>query len=71
MDSRSSLVPDADTPWRKDIRTDITNFRDMCSITMFQKDQVKIIHRDFPSGPVGKTAHSQCRGPGFDPWQGN
>ena len=27
--------------------------------------------RDFPSGPVTKTARSQCRGPGIDPWSGN
>ena len=26
---------------------------------------------DFPSGPVAKTLHTQCRGPGFDPWLGN
>ena len=26
---------------------------------------------DFPGGPVVKTPHSQCRGPGFDPWSGN
>ena len=26
---------------------------------------------DFPSVPVAKTLHSQCRGPGFDPWSGN
>ena len=25
----------------------------------------------FPGGPVAKTTHSQCRGPGFDPWSGN
>ena len=25
----------------------------------------------FPGGPVSKTLHSQCRGPGFDPWSGN
>ena len=25
---------------------------------------------DFPGGPVAKTPHSQCRGPGFDPWSG-
>ena len=22
---------------------------------------------DFPGGPLAETAHSQCRGPGFDP----
>ena len=27
--------------------------------------------RGFPGGPVGKTPHSQCRGPGFDPRLGN
>ena len=27
--------------------------------------------KDFPSGPVAKTLHSQCRGPGFNPWSGN
>ena len=26
---------------------------------------------DFPGGPGGKTLHSQCRGPGFNPWSGN
>ena len=27
--------------------------------------------RDFPGGPVVKTPHLQCRGPGSDPWLGN
>ena len=27
--------------------------------------------RDFPGGPKTKTLHSQCRGPGFNPWSGN
>ena len=26
---------------------------------------------DFPGGPVVKTPLSQCRGTGFDPWEGN
>ena len=26
---------------------------------------------NFPSGPVAKTRHSQCSGPGFDLWSGN
>ena len=26
---------------------------------------------NFPGGPVAKTLHSQCRGPGFDPWSGD
>ena len=25
---------------------------------------------DFPGGPVLVVLHSQCRGPGFDPWSG-
>ena len=25
---------------------------------------------DFPGGPGAKTLHSQCRGPGFNPWSG-
>ena len=25
---------------------------------------------DLPAGPVTKTPHSQCWGPGFDPWSG-
>ena len=28
-------------------------------------------NRDLPGGPVAKTLHSQCRGPGFSPWSGN
>ena len=32
---------------------------------------IKEGERDFPGGPVAKTPHSQCRGPGFDPWSGN
>ena len=31
----------------------------------------KSFYRDFPSGPVVKTARSQNRGHGFDPWSGN
>ena len=26
---------------------------------------------DFPGGTVVGTPHSQCRGPGFNPWSGN
>ena len=25
---------------------------------------------DLLGGPVAKTPHFQCRGPGFDPWSG-
>ena len=31
----------------------------------------KLVHWDFPGGPVAKTSHSRCRGPGFHPWSGN
>ena len=27
--------------------------------------------RDFPGGRVDKTPHSECMGPGFNPWSGN
>ena len=30
----------------------------------------KITEGDFPDGPVAKTLHSQCIGPGFNPWSG-
>ena len=30
----------------------------------------QVIMQDFPGGPVAKTPHSQCRGPGFIPGQG-
>ena len=36
---------------------------------IYKKKQT--VPRDFPRGPVAKTVHSQCRGPGFDPWSGN
>ena len=26
---------------------------------------------DFPGGQVAKTSHSQCKGPGFNPWSEN
>ena len=31
----------------------------------------RITKKDFPGGPVVKTPHFQCRGPGFNPWLGN
>ena len=27
--------------------------------------------QEFPGGPVVKTLHSHCQGPGFNPWSGN
>ena len=35
------------------------------------KIEIKEDLSDFPGGPVVKTPHSQCKGPGFDPWSGN
>ena len=32
--------------------------------------QNKKHNKNFPSGPVVKTAHFQCRGHGFDSWSG-
>ena len=32
---------------------------------------LKLLSRDFPGGPVGKTLSSRFRGPGFNPWSGN
>ena len=28
-------------------------------------------HWNYPGGPVARTPHPQCQGPGFDPWSGN
>ena len=41
-----------------------------------QKEQGKVKKEknqlwDFPGGPLAKTPHSQCRGPGFNPQSGN
>ena len=35
------------------------------------KIKTKINKWGLPGDPVVKTLHSQCRGPGFDPWSGN
>ena len=36
-----------------------------------QYGQKIFLKKYFPAGPVSKTLHSQCMGPGFDPWSGN
>ena len=36
-----------------------------------EKDCLKFCLWDFPTGPVAKTPHSQCRGPVLDPCSGN
>ena len=33
-------------------------------------DQREHGQREFPGGPVVRTLHSHCRGPGFNPWSG-
>ena len=44
----------------------------ICSTRLVIREmQIKTTMRDFPGGPVAKTPHSQCRGPGFNPWSGN
>ena len=40
-------------------------------VKTYQVVHLKNVQWDFPGGLVGKTSHSQCRGPGFDPWSGN
>ena len=35
-----------------------------------QKKAIQEYEGDFPGGPVAKTPHSQCGGPGFNPWSG-
>ena len=35
------------------------------------QDGITIAPKDFPSGPVATTLHSQCRGPGCNPWSGS
>ena len=32
---------------------------------------LRIPVRDFPGGSMAKILHSQCRGPGLNPWSGN
>ena len=36
-----------------------------------ERELLKTADKDFPSGPVFKTVHFQCKGCGFDPWLGN
>ena len=40
-------------------------------IWLSEKQQTKWGRACPPGGPVAKTQHSQCRGPGFNPWSGN
>ena len=40
-----------------------------CFLKMLSKYKIKITW-DFPGGPVAKSPHFQCRGPGFNPWSG-
>ena len=36
--------------------------------TITQEREIKCIQRGFPGGPVVRTLHSHCPGPGFNPW---
>ena len=38
---------------------------------LLQKVLLKEVNRDYPGSPGDETLHSQCSGPGFDPWSGN
>ena len=40
----------------------------MLNITNHQENATKTIKRSFPGAEAVKTLHSQCRGPGLDPW---
>ena len=45
--------------------------RSFMVVKTYGRKQNKKHQGDFPGGPVVKTLHSQCRGPGFNPWSGN
>ena len=48
------------------------NFDHVVKVASAEIPHSKVINcREFPGGPVAKTPHSQCRGPGFAPWSGN
>ena len=36
--------------------------------TITQEREIICIQRGFPGGPVFRTLHSHCPGPGFNPW---
>ena len=36
-----------------------------------EKSCLNEFNREFPGGPLAKTLHSQCSGPGFYPCSGN
>ena len=39
--------------------------------SLIDKSALEIKGGDLPGGPVAKSTHSQCKGPGFHPWSGN
>ena len=43
----------------------------LLAVSSHDRERKKGEKGDFPGGPVSKTPHSQCRGPGFDPWSQN
>ena len=51
----------------KEKQTHVTTRKNFKRILLSEKSQTV----DFPGGPVVKTLHFHCRGPGFDPCLGN
>ena len=47
-------------------RTRLSNWTDWVKLSAKEANRW-----GFPGGSVAKTPHSQCWGPGFDPWSGN
>ena len=50
---------------------DLSNICPLKSYTKVNEHFKRTWTQDFPGGSVAKTLHSQCRGPGFNPWLGN
>ena len=52
--------------------TELTELMGQQEIRGKKKDHCQgAVDGDIPGGPVAKTPHSQCRGPGFEPWLEN
>ena len=63
-------------PETTSVGEDVENLEPLCtaqenSMADPQKLNIELSYGDFPGGAVVKTPHSQCRGPGFDPWSRN
>ena len=63
---------DYHTKWSKsDRERQIYDIAHMWNLKKIYTKELIYKTGEFPGGPVVKTLHSQCRGPGFDPWSGN